>query len=179
MPYSRIQNRKIKIVHIITRLEYGGPPIALLEQIACLNKNKYECTIATGFCPVANMEMMPYALKQEIKVLPISNFVRDIRPVDDLKALFQLIRMLRENSFDIAHCHTSKAGFIGRIAAKLAGIKIILYSPHGTILEGYFSPVKTRLFVMLEKFAALLTNRILEDRKEALRKKPGEKKTGM
>jgi len=153
--------RKIRILHIITRLEHGGPPIALLNLIERLDKGKFQCAIATGFTGEPEKDMIPHARRKNIEVLTIPHLVRDISPASDLMALYELIAVLRRQKADIVHCHTSKAGFIGRLAAKIAGRSVILYSPHGTILKGYFAPLKTRFFTALDRLAALLTDRIL------------------
>jgi len=152
---------KIRILHIITRLEHGGPPIALLNLIERLDKERFQCAIATGFTEDPQKDMIPHARRKKIAVFTVPHLVRDIAPVWDFLALYELIRLLREQKADIVHCHTSKAGFIGRLAAKMSGTRVTLYSPHGTILKGYFSPLKTRFFTALDRVAALLTDRIL------------------
>jgi glycosyltransferase involved in cell wall biosynthesis len=86
---------------------------------------------------------------------------RDPRPLYDLKALFRLYRFIRNGKFDIVHTHTSKAGFIGRLAAQLAGAPIVVHSTHGHVFYGYFGKLKTKLFVFLEKNAAKISDRVL------------------
>jgi glycosyltransferase involved in cell wall biosynthesis len=62
---------------------------------------------------------------------------------------------------DIVHTHSSKAGFLGRLAAQMAGVPHIVHTPHGHVFEGYFSPVATRAFIALEQLAARWTDRII------------------
>ena len=152
---------RIKILHIITRLEYGGPPIALLSLMERLDRSKFHCAIATGFTEDPEKDMIRHARQKDIEVFTIPHLVRDMAPIQDLMALYELVWVLRRGKYDIAHCHTSKGGFIGRLAAKIAGTRRILYSPHGTILKGYFGPFKTQFFTILDRLAALLTDRIL------------------
>jgi glycosyltransferase involved in cell wall biosynthesis len=97
-----------------------------------------------------------------IPIRRIRGLVREVRPVQDIAALVQLTRMLRGGHYHIVHTHTSKAGFIGRIAARLAGVPVIIHTPHGNIFDGYFSPVKTRMFMWMEQFASRFTDRIIE-----------------
>ena len=83
-----------------------------------------------------------------------------IHPLFDLITLLKLYFLVRKGDYDIVDCHTSKGGFIGRLAAWLANVRCIIYSPHGDIFEGYFGKVKTCFFTWLEKFAAKFTDKI-------------------
>ena len=59
------------------------------------------------------------------------------------------------------HTHTSKAGLLGRVAARLAGVPIVIHTPHGHVFYGYFGPALTRLFVWLERWAAGFSQRVI------------------
>lgn len=151
----------IRIINIITRLEFGGPPILIIDIIQRLNKEDFRSTIATGFTPDSKYDMIESARDKGIEVFTIPSLVRDINPLKDTIALIDLYLLLKRKKFDVIHCHTSKGGFVGRIAAKLAGANVIVYSPHGDIFEGYFNKIVTMAFAMLEKFAAYFTDTIV------------------
>ncbi|MBU1869588.1 MAG: glycosyltransferase family 4 protein, partial [Candidatus Omnitrophica bacterium] len=78
-----------------------------------------------------------------------------------LWALLQLNIIFRKEKFDIVHTHTAKAGFLGRLAAHFAKIKIIVHSPHGHNFYGYFNPFLSGLIVLLERFSAKFTDKII------------------
>ncbi|MDD5775267.1 MAG: glycosyltransferase, partial [Candidatus Omnitrophica bacterium] len=63
--------------------------------------------------------------------------------------------------FDIVHTHTAKAGALGRLASRMAGVPVIIHSPHGHNLYGYFSPAMTRRIVRIERFLSRFTDRII------------------
>ncbi|OHB87093.1 MAG: hypothetical protein A3D13_05845 [Planctomycetes bacterium RIFCSPHIGHO2_02_FULL_40_12] len=153
--------KKIRIVNIITRMELGGPPILVLDILQHLDKERFESTIATGITIDRKYDMIGFARDKNIRIFAMPSLVRDIHPLKDIKALIKLAIFLKKEKFDIVHCHTSKGGFIGRLAAKLAGAKIIIYSPHGDIFEGYFCKLATDFFILLEKFAARFTDKII------------------
>ena len=159
---SLLQGRgRIRILNIITRLEHGGAPIALLDTVERMDRARYEIHVATGRTEDPEKEMIPYARSRGVQVMVIPSLVRDVRPWRDLVALFSLMRVIARGRYDIVHTHTSKAGFVGRLAARLCGVKGIVYSPHGTILEGYFGGATTRLFVASDRIAAGFTDRIV------------------
>jgi glycosyltransferase involved in cell wall biosynthesis len=142
-------------------MELGGPPILVLDILQHLDKERFESTIATGITIDRKYDMIGFARDKNIRVFAMPSLVRDIHPLKDIKTLIKLVIFLKKEKFDIVHCHTSKGGFIGRLAAKLAGAKIIIYSPHGDIFEGYFCKLATDFFILLEKFAARFTDKII------------------
>ena len=152
---------KIKILHIITRLEFGGPPLSLLDLIARLDRETFDVSLATGFTPACERDMIEEARKLNIEIFTVPSLVRDMRILSDLRALWQIMRIIKKGGYHIVHCHTSKAGFIGPLAARLAGAKVVLYSPHGTILQGYFGRIQTKFFILLQRFAAFFINQII------------------
>jgi glycosyltransferase involved in cell wall biosynthesis len=68
---------------------------------------------------------------------------------------------MRQHRPDIVHTHTAKAGFVGRLAAWLASVPVRVHTFHGHTFHGYFSPAKTRLFIILERFCARLSTRVI------------------
>ena len=72
-----------------------------------------------------------------------------------------IYRFLKARRFDIVHTHSSKAGIVGRVAARWAGAPVIIHTPHGHVFYGYFGPVVTRLFLTLERWCARFTDRII------------------
>ena len=149
-----------KIIHIITRLDKGGSADIVLKLSEELKKRGYDVGILSGLTtdPVADIE--GFTKKTGIKIEFIPYLQRNINPLKDIQAFFYLFKFLMREKPLIAHLHTSKAGFIGRIAAKLAGVKCIVYTTHGHIFYGYFSGLKTRLFINMERLASFFCDAI-------------------
>jgi len=92
---------------------------------------KYEFYLFTGVEDID--EQLITEISEYCHVVTIPSLVRNISPFQDYAAYRQLVCELRKGKFDVVHTHTSKAGFIGRIAAAKAGVPVIIHSPHGTI----------------------------------------------
>ncbi len=79
---------------------------------------------------------------------------RRISPLSDFLSLIKIFRILKKNKFHIVHTHTAKAGFVGRVAARLAGVPIVVHTSHGLpFFEGQ-SPIKNFLYKKLEQVAS-------------------------
>ncbi|MDQ1277555.1 MAG: hypothetical protein QG555_595, partial [Thermodesulfobacteriota bacterium] len=114
-----------------------------------------------------------FAEKNGVKVIAIPELVRDIHPLKDLKALFALIGVFKNEKPQIVHTHTSKAGILGRWAAFFAKVDIIIHTPHGHVFWGYFNKWKTACFIILERLSAAITDKIItlteQEKKDHLR----------
>lgn len=153
-------NMPIKLLNVITRLDRGGAPMVVLDTLNFLNKDKFEIHIATGLVD-DSLKNNPKAIDPQLKIIVISQLVRNVSICNDIVALCRLYSLIRKEKYDIVHCHTSKAGFIGRIASKMANVKTVIYSPHGNIFFGYFGSFSTKIFICLEKVAAKFTDKIV------------------
>ena len=153
--------RKIKVAQIITRMDWGGSPD--LVRILCerLDPAKYEITLISGptLHPTAKTEKFFKKFSGTYIVVP--QLQRDIEVIHDIIAFLRLYVLLRFKRFDIVHTHTAKAGALGRMAARLAGVRIIVHSPHGHNLYGYFSASLTRRIVQVERFLSRFTDAII------------------
>ncbi len=106
-------------------------------------------------------------------MITVRHLVRNLRPVSDLIAFFALLRIIRRERPHIVHTHTSKAGILGRWAALFCRVPVIVHTPHGHVFWGYFGPLQTRLFILLEKWTARITDAIVtltpQEREDHLR----------
>ena len=164
-----MQNKDI-IVHIITRLDKGGSSEDTLLTVLGADMDKYDVLLFKGPTFESRMSKEEHAsviadLKRVqfkgIKIVTIPFLVRRVNPAYDLLALIYLFMLLRKEEPAIVHTHTSKAGFLGRLAARLARVPIIVHTPHGHVFFGYFGSLKTGMFILLEKLAAGITDKIV------------------
>ena len=161
---------KIKIVHIITRFDKGGSAENTFLTVMGLDEERYEVTLIKGLSFESDMtegeakaveRNLAEVEREGIRIITLSDLVRRIYPLYDLKAVVSLIRIFLKEKPHIVHTHTSKTGILGRWAAFFARIPVIVHTPHGHVFWGYFSKWKTSVFILLEKLTALITDRII------------------
>jgi len=154
--------RRIRVAHVITRLCTGGAQENTFHTVRLANRDRFEVDLISG--PTrggeGSIEEAVRAAGIEIQREPL--LVRSPAPLRDMITLWRLTRRFRDRQYDIVHTHTSKAGFLGRLAAERAGTPIVVHTPHGNIFHGYFSGWLTRIFVWMERHAARRTDRIIE-----------------
>jgi glycosyltransferase involved in cell wall biosynthesis len=152
-----------KVVNIIARLNIGGPAVvvSLLTQKLAEPAYPYESLLITGSVEAEEGDMTYYAHEHRVEPIILPEMGRSIHPVRDLRTIWKLYQLLREMKPDVVHTHTSKAGFVGRWAAKFARVPVIVHTFHGHTFYGYFGPVKTRAFIMLEQMTSRITDTII------------------
>lgn len=155
-------SQPIKILRIIARLNIGGPAIHVVNLNAGLDPSRFESLLVSGTENPGEGSMLDYALSRGVQPIVIPEIVGEatFKP-RDLRALAKLYRLLRQERPHIVHTHTAKAGFLGRLAARLAGVPIVLHTYHGHVLHGYYSPLKTQLLRRMEQVLGCFTDCII------------------
>jgi glycosyltransferase involved in cell wall biosynthesis len=150
----------VKVLQLITRLDKGGAPRVFLDLVRGLTKQGIEVIMASGPSQKPEEDPEKFAYQLHILYRSLSFLRREISPVYDLFALFQIIALIRRERPTILHTHTTKAGILGRIAGKITSTRTI-HTPHGHLFYGYFGRGKERLYVFLERLAASCCERII------------------
>jgi glycosyltransferase involved in cell wall biosynthesis len=81
--------------------------------------------------------------------------------MNDVKAFFEIIKIIRQFKPDIVHTHAAKSGALGRMAAFICGVPVIVHTFHGHVFHSYFHPVKTKIFILIERFLAVISTKIV------------------
>lgn len=151
-------NRELRILHIITRLDRGGSSINTLMTAAGLPPPFRQCLV---FGQTRELPQLALELRGKAEMIELPQLVRHLSPVRDCVALWHLYRHIHQGAFDLVHTHTSKAGVLGRVAARLAGVPRVVHTPHGHVFAGYAGKALTILFILLERWAAIFTDQII------------------
>ena len=158
-----------KILHIITRLDMGGSAQNTLLTCRELS-HKYEILLVHGLSLESHMTDAERSIVQKgisgarekgVRFVALSSLVRRISPLKDLWALLSLIWLLFKEKPYVVHTHSSKAGILGRLAATLARVPIVIHTPHGHVFYGHFNRLSSKIFLWIEKCFAYLTDRII------------------
>lgn len=114
----------------------------------------YETRLLVGHEGEREGDLHDLAQKSGVRCIRVEGLGREVRPWSDLLVLGRLYRVMREFRPTVVHTHTAKAGFVGRIAARLARVPVVVHTFHGHVLRGYFGPLKTALYRGLERLLA-------------------------
>jgi len=153
--------RRIKVVHVVTRMNTGGVAVLIAELFKGYDRNTFDFTLIAGTCQ-ANEENYIEARGLNLGEVSIASMSRPLNPLKDFMALIGILRVLYRLKPDIVHTHTSKAGLLGRIAAKIACPRAkVVHTFHGHLLEGYFSKLKTLFLIFTEKYLAHISDLLL------------------
>jgi glycosyltransferase involved in cell wall biosynthesis len=148
-------------MHVITRLNTGGATVHVVELSSALQNAGFDCLLVAGEVGPTEQDMRHLATDRGLRVTNVPGLGREISLRSDLVALARLYRLMRRERPHIVHTHLAKAGFVARLAARLARVPVVLHSSHGTIFQGYFSPSKARLFLLLERLGGRVSTRIV------------------
>lgn len=152
---------KRKIIRVIARLNVGGPAIHVILLTEGINQDHYETLLVTGKEGPHEGNMLHLAEHKGVEPVVIPNLGRELNFVHDFFTLLKLYRLLRREKPDIVHTHTAKAGFVGRIAAILARVPVVVHTFHGHVLHGYFGSFKTKFFRIVEQILARFSSVII------------------
>ena len=146
----------IRVVHILTRTNVGGPSVIVSSLMDGLDNRTFQQALLRG--EIGNDEGDYLALHHsKMQVHDIRALGRRVAIFDDMRALFALVKKLREIQPDIVHTHMAKAGALGRIAAVIARVPVRIHTYHGHLLHGYFGKGKTFVVVVAERILRLFT----------------------
>lgn len=150
--------KPIKVVHIVTRMNTGGVAVLIAEMFKGYDRSAFEFTLVSGTCQAGEEDYLQ-ARGLGIDEISVPSMSRSLNPLKDLIAFARILKILNQLKPDIVHTHTSKAGLIGRIAARLGSPRSkVVHTYHGHLLQGYFSKLATLLLVFIEKNLARISD---------------------
>jgi len=151
----------IRVLHIITRLDVGGSTENTVLSVTRMPRAEFASSLIAGRTTDPPPGVAESLARAGAPWLEIRELRRPVSPLADCRALLKLRGAIRSLQPDLVHTHSSKGGFLGRLAARAEGVRRIVHTPHGHVFHGYFSAVPTRAFALLERIAAPWTDRII------------------
>ncbi len=144
--------KRVKTLQIITRLNVGGPAQLVISMAAELNQGLFESKLVTGKIDSHEGDMSFVAENHGVYPVFVEDMRNEGRPLNDLRAFWRLFRLIKKEKADIVHLHLMKARFFGGLAAKLAGVPVIVETFHGNLFDGYYGKLATAAILGAERF---------------------------
>jgi glycosyltransferase involved in cell wall biosynthesis len=157
--------RRQRVLHTMTTFTASsGAAENVLLTLRGLARDRYEVFLATA--PAQSMEAR---LPPDVRLLPLRFLDRPVRPHREAAALAELYRLCRREKFDVVHTHNGKDGILGRWAARLAGVPVIVHTLHNVSFRASRSATTNRLYRTLERFTAPMSDALLGVSRETVK----------
>lgn len=144
----------MRICHVITRMIVGGAQENTLLTVRGLMERGHEVVLATGPSLGPEGRLLERCAVPGMQLVTLPHLVRELHPWHDLLAYRALVRLFREGGYDVVHTHSSKAGILGRLAARRARVPVVVHTVHGQAFHPYQAWWKNRLYIAAERVAA-------------------------
>ena len=159
----------VRVLHLITHLGVGGAQDNTLLTVKGHSRARYQVHLMAGQ-HATDWENRGQEYADAYFQLP--SLQRSLHPLADRRALQQLTNHIKKHNYTIVHTHSSKAGIVGRLAARRAGVPIIVHTIHGFPWHDYMSPLKRWFYIQIERYVATFTDALITvselNKKEAL-----------
>jgi len=152
---------KLRVLRAITRLNIGGPAIHAILLTRGLQNERFSSVLVTGLEGPHEGSMRDLAARHGVRPRVLRELGREVSPFNDLRATLAMYRLIRQGRPHIVHTHMAKAGTAGRLAARLARVPIVVHTFHGHTFHSYFGPLKTKVFIQIERTLASFTDRLI------------------
>ena len=152
----KISKNNLKVIYVITLPDLGGAQSHVLELMKNMPERGIDVVLITG----KNGWLTEQAALLNIKTYIISYLVRQISPWNDMRAIIKLKNIIKKEKPNVVHCHSSKAGILGRIAAKMCLVPSV-FTVHGWAFTDGVSKKKRNIYRFIENIAGYITNEII------------------
>lgn len=149
---------RIKVAHVVTRLDFGGAQQNTLHTVRGLDPERFDAFLICGAGGFFDPEVRA---DPRLRAVFLDSLVREVSPLRDFLALLELWKTFQNERPDVVHTHSSKAGILGRLAAALAGVPVIVHTYHGFGFHGRQAPLVKTLYALLERVCARFTTRLV------------------
>lgn len=153
-------SRRLRVTQILEATT-GGTRRHLFDLVTNLDPERFAVTVVGADRGDPGFAADVAVFRERGIPVTLTPMVRPIRPWADLRAFLQISRLLREQRPDVVHTHSSKAGFLGRLAARRAHVPRIVHTPHCFAFEMDSGAARRALYVRLERLAARCTDRMI------------------
>lgn len=148
---------KKKILFIITKSNWGGAQRYVYDLATTLPKDQFEVSVAFG----AEGLLAKKLQEAKIATFLVTALQRDVSLSSDVKSFLKLLKLFRTEKPDIVHLNSSKAGGVGALAARIAGVPRIIFTVHGWPFWEKRSPLSRVLIYLFSWLTALFSHKVI------------------
>ena len=133
----------LKILYLVTKSNYGGCQKYVLDLATAAEASGYDVLVAHGGTGDAGAKagiLHTKLHKANLRTYHVKNFMRNMSLFRDIKAFFEVVKLLKQEKPDVLHVNSSKAGGIGALAGRLSGVKKIVFTSHGLTIDETWRP---------------------------------------
>ncbi|HSE10903.1 MAG TPA: glycosyltransferase family 4 protein [Nocardioidaceae bacterium] len=145
---------KIKVLHVITRFVAGSGGNTLVSAVD-IDRDRYETWVAG----MPGGPLWEQAEAAGVRTVHLSHMRERISPLHDVLTCLELVRLMRRERFSVVHTHSAKAGVSGRVAAKVAGVPVVVHTFHALAAHPGLSPRARLVYLLLERAVRRLAHR--------------------
>jgi glycosyltransferase involved in cell wall biosynthesis len=152
----------MKIMHVITRFILGGAQENTLSTVlGLMHSGRHEVILVTGPAIGPEGDLLARAMRSGVNTRVLPHLRRAICPYHDVLAFVSLARVIREFRPDVVHTHSSKAGVLGRLAARLLRVPVIVHTIHGLPFHPHQNALLNRVYILLERWCARYSDKLI------------------
>jgi len=156
LPAPAHQSGRVRVAQIITRFTAGAGGVALRGALA-LDQSRYAVTVLAA----DGGTLFDEAERAGLGAIRLRHMRPELNLWADPAALRELVGRLREGRYHIVHTHSSKAGALGRLAARRVGVPAVVHTYHGLPFHDFQSPMRRAAYVAVERWLGRITDRFL------------------
>lgn len=155
------QRERVRVGHVITRMIVGGAQETVLLAAALADRERFDPVVLTGPQTGSEGSLHEELAKRGVEVVVVPQLVREVDPRKDVAAVAALARAFRERRLDVVHTNSSKAGVVGRLAARRARVPRVVHTVHGWPFHDAQRPAANAVWRWLERAAAPLADALV------------------
>ncbi len=158
-----------KVIHVITRLDRGGSAQNTMLTVLGHDRRRFVPMVVAGAAGRWDAQGGEAASEANLRRLEeagvpcrlVQSLTREVNPVKDFLALRRLMQVFAQERPALVHTHTSKAGALGRLAARLSAVPTLVHTPHGHVFYGHFGRLASWAFLQVERLLDGGTTRLI------------------
>jgi glycosyltransferase involved in cell wall biosynthesis len=141
-------------------LNLGGPAFHVAILTKYLSK-EFEVLLVAGTKQDSEESSAYIVNEMGLKFISLKGMKRSINPFADFKSYQEIRKIIRDFKPDVVHTHAAKAGALGRLAAYKENVPVIIHTFHGHVFHSYFNPIKTKIFLWIERYLGKRSSAII------------------